>query len=116
MKKLIYICIVTAGIFSMVSCTKDFADTNTDKNVPTAVTPDLLLSGVIRSLTSQNVSNAWGIGNLVAQYNAKIQFVTKTGISGTSKMVSGTMSTETTETFRTLPSLCQLIPTTVTWV
>ena len=75
MKKLIYIFIVTAGMFGMVSCTKDFADTNTDKNVPTAVTPDLLLSGVIRSLTSQNVSNAWGIGNLVAQYNAKIQFV-----------------------------------------
>ena len=30
MKKLIYICIVTAGMFGMVSCTKDFADTNTD--------------------------------------------------------------------------------------
>lgn len=75
MKKSIYIFLVIAGLFSMVSCTKDFADTNTDTNVPTAVTPDLLLSGVIRSLTSQNVSAAWGIGNLVAQYNAKIQFV-----------------------------------------
>jgi hypothetical protein len=30
---------------------------------------------VILNITGQNVSNAWGIGNLVAQYNAKIQFV-----------------------------------------
>ncbi len=75
MKKLFYICLVALGTINVVSCTKEFADTNTDKNVPTAVTPDLLLSGVIRSVTSQNVSSAWGIGNLVAQYNAKIQFV-----------------------------------------
>jgi hypothetical protein len=75
MKKIFRLHIILLSIISLVSCTKEFADTNTDKNVPTAVTPDLLLSGVIRSVTSQNVSSAWGIGNLVAQYNAKIQFV-----------------------------------------
>jgi Starch-binding associating with outer membrane len=57
------------------SCTKDFRDTNTNKNNPTSVTPDLLLSGVIRNMANQQVSDAWGIGNLVAQYHAKIQFV-----------------------------------------
>jgi len=56
-------------------CTKDFREINTNRNNPTSVTPDLLLSGVIRSTMNQQVSEAWSIGNLVAQYNAKIQFV-----------------------------------------
>ena len=56
--------LATLGLVS--SCTKEFSDINTDKNVPTVVTPDLLLSGVILNITNQNVSNAWGIGNLVA--------------------------------------------------
>ncbi len=59
----------------ITSCTKDFRETNTDGNNPTGVTPDLLLSGVIRNMMNQQVSDAWGIGNLVAQYHAKIQFV-----------------------------------------
>ncbi len=67
------IVIFTTSIIS--SCTKDFRDTNTNKNNPTSVTPDLLLSGVIRNMANQQVSDAWGIGNLVAQYHAKIQFV-----------------------------------------
>ncbi|KIC89587.1 hypothetical protein HY58_15845 [Flavihumibacter sp. ZG627] len=58
-----------------VGCTKDFADINTNKNVPTAVNPDLLLSGVIRNMMNRQVSEAWSIGNIVAQYHAKIQFV-----------------------------------------
>jgi hypothetical protein len=57
------------------SCTKDFSVINTDNNVPTAVTPDLLLSGVQRNMMNQMVSEAWGIGNIVVQYHAKIQFV-----------------------------------------
>lgn len=57
------------------SCTKDFREINTNLNNPTSVTPDLLLSGVIRNMANQQVGDAWGIGNLVAQYNAKIQFV-----------------------------------------
>jgi hypothetical protein len=75
MKKVFLTSLVLVSIIAFNSCTKEFADVNTDKNVPTEVTPDLLISGVMRSVTSQNVSNAWGIGNLVAQYNAKIQFV-----------------------------------------
>ncbi len=75
MIKLLTKCLIVGIVLTLFSCTKEFPDANTDKNVPTAVTPDLLLSGVIRNITSQNVSIAWGIGNLVAQYNAKIQFV-----------------------------------------
>ena len=59
----------------MNGCTKDFRETNTNINNPTSVTPDLLLSGVIRNMMNQQVNEAWGIGNLVAQYHAKIQFV-----------------------------------------
>lgn len=56
-------------------CTKDFSDVNTDTNVPTSVTPDLLLSGVQRNMMNDQVGQAWGIGNIVVQYHAKIQFV-----------------------------------------
>jgi hypothetical protein len=74
MKKMKYVAVVCM-VLVFASCTKDFSETNTDNNVPTVVTPNLLLSGIIRSVMSQNVSSAWGIGNLVAQYHAKIQFV-----------------------------------------
>ncbi len=68
--------IVTAALLATLSsCTKDFTEINTNRNNPTSVTPDLLLSGIIRNMANEQVSNAWGIGNLVAQYHAKIQFV-----------------------------------------
>ncbi|WP_197428975.1 SusD/RagB family nutrient-binding outer membrane lipoprotein [Phnomibacter ginsenosidimutans] len=60
---------------TLTGCDKDFRSINTDTNVPTQVTPDLLLSGVIRNMMNQQVSDAWGIGNIVVQYHAKIQFV-----------------------------------------
>jgi hypothetical protein len=74
MKQIKYVAVVFM-VLVLTSCTKDFSETNTDTNVPTVVTPNLLLSGIIRNIMAQNVSSAWGIGNLVAQYHAKIQFV-----------------------------------------
>ncbi len=62
-----------AGLLS--SCTHDFSGTNTNENNPTNVTPDLLLSGVIKNMMNNQVNTAWGIGNIVAQHHAKIQFV-----------------------------------------
>lgn len=59
----------------LAGCTKDFREVNTNQNNPTSVTPDLLLSGIIRNMMNQQVNDAWGIGNLVSQYHAKIQFV-----------------------------------------
>jgi hypothetical protein len=73
--KFLKITLLVFLISSVTSCTKDFTETNTDLNNPTSVTPDLLLSGVIRNMMNQQVGEAWGIGNLVAQYHAKIQFV-----------------------------------------
>jgi hypothetical protein len=68
--------IIPVLIIGMISsCTKDFADTNTNRNNPTSVTPDLLLSGVIKSMMDRQVNEAWGIGNIVVQHHAKIQFV-----------------------------------------
>ncbi|MFN7280629.1 MAG: SusD/RagB family nutrient-binding outer membrane lipoprotein, partial [bacterium] len=72
--KQILIC-MTLTAFFLSSCTKDFSEVNTDRNVPTSVPADLLLSGILKNVANENVSIAWGIGNLVAQYNAKIQFV-----------------------------------------
>ena len=59
----------------LTGCKKDFEEVNTNRNNPTAVTPDLLLSGVIKNMMDRQVHEAWGIGNIVVQHHAKIQFV-----------------------------------------
>jgi hypothetical protein len=73
--KTIYSILALVLILTTSACTKDFAEINTNKNVPTAVTPDLLISGVIKSAVNEQVGQAWGTGNLLVQYTAKIQFV-----------------------------------------
>jgi hypothetical protein len=75
MKNKVIILLALPTLFLWQGCTKDFAEINTNNNVPTSVTPDLLLSGIIRNMMNHQVNEAWGIGNLVVQYNAKIQFV-----------------------------------------
>lgn len=73
--KLSKIIIPVLALALLSSCTKDFADTNTNENNPTSVTPNLLLSGVIKNLMDRQTNEAWGIGNVVVQHHAKIQFV-----------------------------------------
>lgn len=73
--KLLKIIVPVFASVLIAGCTKDFADTNTNLNNPTSVTPDLLLSGVLKSTLDRQVSEAWGIGNIVVQHHAKIQFV-----------------------------------------
>lgn len=75
MKTLRNFTLIFAFLFVVTSCDKDFEDINTNPNVPTSVTPDLLLSGVIRNVLNNQVGEAWGIGNIVVQHTAKIQFV-----------------------------------------
>ncbi|MGV3601393.1 MAG: SusD/RagB family nutrient-binding outer membrane lipoprotein, partial [Dyadobacter fermentans] len=75
MKKLIPIYLMAALTLSAGSCTNDFEEVNTNDNVPNNVTPDLLLAGVIRNMVNSQVNDAWGIGNIVVQHHAKIQFV-----------------------------------------
>jgi hypothetical protein len=69
--------ILFAGILliNFAGCKKGFEDINTNKNNPTDVTPDLLLSGIIKNMMDRQVNEAWGIGNIVVQHHSKIQFV-----------------------------------------
>jgi hypothetical protein len=66
---------LSAGLLLLSACTSDFEEINTNPNVPNAVSPNLLLPGIIRSTVNQVTSTAWGIGNIVMQHTAKIQFV-----------------------------------------
>jgi len=63
------------GLFCTTACDKDFEVINNNPNVPTQVSADLLLSGVLRNTINDQVGEAWGIGNIVIQHTAKIQFV-----------------------------------------
>lgn len=56
------------------SCDKDFEEINVNPNSPETVSSALLLPTVIRSTTNEIAGNAWGYGNVVMQYTAKIQF------------------------------------------
>lgn len=73
--KRIYFVFTAFSLLVLNACTKDFTEVNTNPNIPTKVTPDLLLSGVIKSAVNEQVGQAWGTGNLLVQYTAKIQFV-----------------------------------------
>lgn len=75
MKTLRNFTLIFSFLLVATSCDKNFEDINTNRNVPTSVTPDLLLSGVIRNTLNNQIGEAWGIGNIVVQHTAKIQFV-----------------------------------------
>lgn len=75
MKNIRKIILFSIAMLSVIACDKDFEEVNTNPNVPTTVTPDLLLSGVIRNMINLQVNEAWGTGNIVIQHTAKIQFV-----------------------------------------
>lgn len=61
-------------LLGVSACDKDFEEVNVNPNSPEAVSSSLLLPNVIRNTTNQIAGNAWGLGNLVMQYTAKIQF------------------------------------------
>ena len=61
-------------LLGVSACDKDFEEVNVNPNSPEAVSSALLLPNVIRNTTNEIAGNAWGLGNLVMQYTAKIQF------------------------------------------
>ncbi|UXP32215.1 SusD/RagB family nutrient-binding outer membrane lipoprotein [Reichenbachiella agarivorans] len=65
---------VLAVVLTVTSCDDDFEQVNTNPNSPESVPAYLLLPTVIRSGVSQSADLAWGYGNVVMQYSAKIQF------------------------------------------
>ena len=72
--KKIFAAILALQLGWIVSCTEDFEEINSNPNSPEVVPSNLLLPTVMRSTTSQVAGQAWGIGNVVMQYTAKIQF------------------------------------------
>src|SRR5690554_8207254 len=61
-------------LLAVTGCDKDFEDINTNPNSPETVSPALLMPTVIRSSANEIAGKSWGIGNVVMQYTAKIQF------------------------------------------
>jgi hypothetical protein len=61
-------------LVTATACDKDFEQVNTNPNNPEIVSPSLLLPNVIRNSVNEMAGKAWGIGNVVMQYTAKIQF------------------------------------------
>ncbi len=61
----------------MPACTTDFVEKNTDPNSINDVTPNVLLPGILRSAVNEMLGQSWGIGNIVIQHTAKIQFVSE---------------------------------------
>nr|MBI1229758.1 SusD/RagB family nutrient-binding outer membrane lipoprotein [Cytophagales bacterium] len=56
------------------SCDEGFEEVNRNPNSPETVSSALLLPHVIRNASNEIVGKSWGIGNVVVQYSAKIQF------------------------------------------
>jgi hypothetical protein len=67
--------IYTALILFFIGCTSDFEEINTNNNAPEKVTASLLLPNIQRSMVNEVLGTGWGIGNIVIQHTAKIQFV-----------------------------------------
>src|SRR5690606_7505575 len=61
-------------LLTVTACDRDFEAINTNPNSPESVSPALLLPTVIRSSVNEIAGKSWGIGNVVMQYTAKIQF------------------------------------------
>lgn len=78
MKKItLYSLIAVVGLLFIPSCTNEFEEKNTNPNAINDVTPNLLLPGIIRTSVNEMLSQSWGIGNIVIQHTAKIQFVSE---------------------------------------
>lgn len=61
-------------ILTVQACDNDFEEINVNPNSPEQVPASLLMPTVIRSSVNEVAGLAWGFGNVVMQYTAKIQF------------------------------------------
>ncbi len=68
---------VTVTSVTLSACTKDFPEKNANPNAISEVTPNLLLPGILKTTINHMVDQSWGIGNIVIQHTAKIQFVSE---------------------------------------
>jgi hypothetical protein len=72
MKKYIYTIAIFA--FTLVSCTKDFDEINTNPNAPVAVQPSLLLRQVIYDFGEQMSYEGFVAGDLLSQHRTALDF------------------------------------------
>lgn len=68
--------ILTLALVLIFSACDDFGDMNENPNAPSSISynPELLLTGIQKDIVNRMVNDAWGEGNLIAQYSAKIVF------------------------------------------
>ncbi|WP_268121863.1 SusD/RagB family nutrient-binding outer membrane lipoprotein [Roseivirga pacifica] len=66
--------VVLALLVTVASCDDGFEELNENPNSPESVPASLLLPTVLRNGINENAGKAWGTGNVVMQYSAKIQF------------------------------------------
>lgn len=64
-------------LIGLISCDKDFEEINRNPNSPEMVSASLLLPNIIRNAANETAGKAWGLGNVVMQYTAKIQFTSE---------------------------------------
>lgn len=76
MKNIFFKIILALAVFAiMPACTDEFEEININPNSPTTVNSALLLPQIQRDMVNAVIGEAWGIGNIVIQHTAKIQFV-----------------------------------------
>lgn len=63
-----------ALLIGVSACDDGFEELNMNPNSPEDVPASLLLPTVLRNGINENAGLAWGLGNVVMQYSAKIQF------------------------------------------
>jgi len=66
--------VALALIMGVAACDDGFEELNMNPNSPEQVPASLLLPTVLRNGINENAGLAWGLGNVVMQYSAKIQF------------------------------------------
>lgn len=74
MKNILFTGCFVGLLMLATACTEDFAELNSNPNQPETVTSDLLLTNIIYESVREMDGMAWGEGNVIAQYVAKIQF------------------------------------------
>lgn len=76
MKNIFFKIILALAVIAIVpACTDEFEEINTNPNSPVSVNSALLLPQIQRDMVNAVIGEAWGIGNIVIQHTAKIQFV-----------------------------------------
>ncbi len=66
--------LLVSMLLAVASCDSDFEEINVNPNSPEDVSSALLMPTVIRNSVNEVAGLAWGYGNVVMQYTAKIQF------------------------------------------